>query len=145
MSLKCYPISNVWLRTTDSNAPLYCDINEIRNDPHGNVSQPSNALRGPTLYPSSAYLTWVLANDPNVFLKEDGSPATRMDHILASRFEDYGIRVGDLDGGNNIRGILKLNHIITTGEYVGGLVHDDVYRRVYRKGTEVKYFWFLGY
>jgi hypothetical protein len=142
--LKCYPVSDVWLRTKDKNAPEYCDIDEIRNDPHGNVRQPENVLVGAPNYPNSAYLTWVLANDPNVFTLQDGSTPTRMDHIIAARFNDTKIRVGDVDNGNNIKGILKYNNIVTVGEYTGGILHEEVYRRIYRKGTTVEKLWFMG-
>ncbi|MGW8324066.1 MAG: hypothetical protein ACWGNI_00090 [Desulfobacterales bacterium] len=142
--LRCYPISDKWLTTQSEDAPEYCDIMEIRNDPHGNVHQPDNVLHGAPDYPSSAYLTWVLANDPRVFTLMDGSTPTRMDHIRAASFEDEAIRIGDTDNGNNVRGILKNNTIITVGEYFGGVNYDEVYRRIYRDGTEVEKFWFIG-
>lgn len=143
--LKCYPISDVWLTTTDENAPEYCDIEEIRNDPHGNVPQPDNALLNAPNYSSSAYLTWVLANDPNVFTRMDGSSPSRVDHRILALFCDTGIRVGSIDNGNNIRGLLKCNNIITVGEYDGGILHDDIYKRVYRSGTTVTRLWFIGH
>lgn len=143
--VRCYPISDVWLTTQDENAPEYCDIQEIRNDPHGNIQQPDNVLNDAPNYPSSAYLTWVLANDPKVFTLQDGSTPTRKDHIAAALFEDDAIRVGDTDIGNNIRGILKNNAIITVGEYFGGVNYDEIYRRIYRKGTTVEKFWFIGH
>jgi hypothetical protein len=142
--IRCYPISDVWLRTQDESAPAYCDIQEIRNDPHSNVRQPENVLVGAPNYPSSAYLTWVLANDPTVFTLLDGSVPTRKDHITAALFDDDGIRVGDTDIGNNIRGVLKNNTIITVGEYFGGVNYNEVYRRIYRKGTTVEKLWFMG-
>jgi hypothetical protein len=144
MSTRNYPISDVWLKTQDPNAPEYCDIEEIRNDSHGEVSPPDDAVIDKATHPPSAYLTWVLSNDPNVFTKTDGSSPTRFDHIIAARFTDTGSRVSDTDGGNNIRGILKESTIITTGEFFGGIVHNEIYKRIYRKGTEVEKFWFLG-
>ena len=142
--LRCYPVSDVWLTTNDESAPEYCDIQEIRNDPHGNVRQPDNILVGAPDYPNSAYLTWVLANDPTVFTREDGSTPTRKDHILAALFSDIGIRVGNTTNGNDIKGVLKNSNIITIGEYFGGINYDEVYRRIYRNGTSVGKFWFVG-
>jgi len=147
MAKQNYPVSDVWLHTQDGGAPEYCDIDEITNDPYGNVSQPDNALHQPTDYPNSAYLTWVLANDPTVFTRIDGSAPSRMDHIRAASFTIDGIRVGnigDINGGN-IRGILRNSAIITIGKYDGGVNHDEIYRRIYRVGTEVEKLWFVGY
>jgi len=142
---KCYPISDKWLKTQDASAPEYCDIEEIRNEPTGNQLQPDGFLNQPTKYPQSAYLTWVLANDPDVFTRLDGSTPTRMDHVIAARFNDRCIRVGDTDNGNNIEGVLKDATVITVGEYLGGRIHEEIYRRIYRDGTEVEKFWFMGY
>jgi hypothetical protein len=145
MVTKCYPISDVWLNTQSEDAPEYCDILEIRNDPSMNVQQPDDALELPTNYPQSSYLTWVLANDPNVLVRTDGTPASRQEHIIAARFNvDSGIRVGDTDPGNNIRGILRENNHITIGEYYGGIDHGEIYTRIYRDGTSVEKLWFLG-
>ena len=143
--LRNYPISDAWLHTTYPTAPLYCDIEEIRNDPVLNVGQPENAMHGPVSHSSSAYLDWVIANDPGVFTLMDGSNPTKKDHVIAAKFnEDCGCRVGDVNDGNNIRGILKNSTIITTGEFTGGINHNEVYKRIYRQGTEVEKFWFLG-
>ena len=140
-----YPVSDVWLRTQDPNAPTYCDIMEIRNDPRGNARQPDNVLRQPTEYPFSAYLDWVVKHDPKVFTLLNGKTPTVIDHITAARFTvDYGCRVGDTDNGNNIRGILSNSTIITVGEFFGGVDHGEVYRRIYREGTTIEKFWFLG-
>ena len=144
MATKCYPISDVWLTTQDENAPEYCDIEEIRNDPATRVQQPDTFLRQPTNYPHSAYLTWVLANDPNVLQRMDGTPASREEHILAAQFIDTGIRVSDTDRGNDIIGILKESNNIVKGEYFGGISHGEIYKRIYRQGTEVEKLWFLG-
>lgn len=139
-----YPISDVWLQTQDENAPAYCDIEEIRLDPANRSVQPGNALNQPTDHPSSAYLTWVLENDPKVFTLLDGGTPTRKDHINAANFIDCGSRVSDVDDGNNIKGVLGDSLIITTGEFFGGTDHNEIYRRIYRDGTEVEKFWFLG-
>lgn len=141
----CYPVSDEWLKATGSDVPDYCDIDEIRNEATFNPGLPSNALESTPNTAQSAYLTWVLANDPRVFLLQDGSRPTRQDHIAASRFIDNGCRVGNDDGGNDLRGILKGNTIITTNEYVAGIDHPERYRRIYRTNTEVEGFWFVGY
>lgn len=148
MSTRNYPISDKWLHPDDPDDPTlppYCDIYEIRNDPAGNVPQPGNVLHHAPDQPSSAYLDWVLANDPGVFKKLDGSNPSRIDHILAARFTDCGIHIGDTDNGNNVRGVMQDSAIITIGEFTGGVDHDEQYRRIYRHGTEVEKFWFLGY
>ena len=140
-----YPVSDVWLRTRDSDAPEYCDIVEIRNDPRGNKRQPDNALRLPAGYPYSAYIDWVIKNDPKVFTLLNGKAPAAIDHIIAAQFtSDYGCRIGDTDDGNNVRGVLLNSAIITVGEFFGGVDHDETYRRIYRTGTTVEKFWFLG-
>jgi len=144
MSTHNYPVSDKWLDTQDPSAPEYCDINEIRNDPGIDTPPLETELRDRAIHNPSAYLDWVLVNDPKVFTKLDGSAPSRSDHIVAAQFTDCGCRVGDTDDGNNIRGILKNSNVITKGEYFGGIEHNDIYCRIYRKGTEVEKFWFLG-
>jgi hypothetical protein len=140
-----YPVSDVWLNASGSDVPDYCDIMEIRNEQTGNQALPSNALHGAPTYQQSAYLTWVLANNPNVFRRLDGSTPTRQDHVNAARFIDNGIRVGNDDDGNNLRGVMLESNILDTGEYVGGVNHPERYRRIYRSGTEIRGFRFVGY
>lgn len=144
MFTKCYPVSDVWLTSTREDAPAYCDIIEIRNDPATRVQQPETFLRQPTNYTRSAYLDWVLQHDPNILRRPDGMPASREEHIIAAQFIDSGIRVGDLDTGNNIEGILKESNNIVIGEYDGGIIHGDTFFRIYRNGTTVEKLWFIG-
>jgi len=144
MCTKCYPISNVWLDSDREDAPAYCDIIEIRNDPATRVEQPDTFLRQPTNYPRSAYLDWVLTHDPNVLRRPDGMPASREEHIIAAKFIDTGIRVGNTDGGDNIEGILKESNHITIGEYDAGITHEDTYVRIYSDNTQARRLWFLG-
>jgi len=133
----CYPVSNKWLIATGSDVPDYVDINEIRQD-----ADPG--------HPKSAYLTWVLANDAAVFKRLDGTNPSRSDHQAAANFIDNGIRIGAVadsptEIGNDIKGVLKNNTIITKQEYAGYISHPERYQRIYRKGTNVENFWFLGY
>lgn len=145
MIYKCYPISNVWLNSEADDAPEYVDIDEIRCDPHNNVPQPDDALQQPPNHPSSEYLTWVLKHDKNVFTKLDGTNPTRMDHIRESRFKDIGTRVGNTDGGENLIGVIKDGVIKVTGQFREGIVHGEVFRRIYKSGTTARGIWFLGY
>lgn len=144
MSMFNYPISNDWLNSEDPTAPAYCDIEEIRNDPAGNAPQPANILQGPVAHGSSAYLDWVLSNDPRVFTRADGSTPSRTDHIIAARFHGTGIRISNTDISGKVKGILANSSIITKGEFFGGVEHSDVYKRIYRNGTEARDIWFVG-
>ena len=136
----CYPISNEWLRAQGNDVPDYVDIDEIR-------------LEAKPGHPKSAYLTWVLANDPtleNKVKRMDGKTLTRDDHIALASFIDNGIRIGAIadsptEIGNDVRGILKGQNVITRQEYAGYINHPERYRRIYRRGTNVENFWFVGY
>ena len=141
----CYPISNAWLREArSSSAPDYVDIVEIRNE----------TLPG---YPQSAYLTWVLNNDPflrsggaNHLTKLDGSALTRDNHRALAKFIDNGIRIGAIadsptEIGNDVTGVLFNSNYITRQEYAAYINHPERYRRIYRRGTNVENFWFVGF
>ena len=131
-----YPVSDEWLGTSDADAPAYIDIDEIRDESIGeNRTQ-------------SAYLTWVLANDPSVFTLLNGNNPSREDHGAVLRFIDNGIRVGQTDGtgiGNEVDGVQKGFPIRTVNEYAGAVNHPEAYRRIYRSGTTCRGFWFCGY
>jgi len=145
MVFKCYPISDVWLESEADDAPEYVDIDEIRCDPHGNVTQPDNALQQPPNHYSSEYLTWVLKHDKNVFTKLDGSSPTRTDHIRESHFRDMGTRIGNTTRGTHLVGVIKDAAIKITGQFTAGINHNEVFRRVYKNGTEARGIWFLGH
>jgi hypothetical protein len=148
----CYPVSDVWLTANGADVPEYCDIDEIRNETTGNQAQPSNALHGAPATNRSAYLTWVLANDPAVTVsgkpgarRSDGANLSRHEHVRMASFIDNGLRIGESENGDNLRGIMKGNEYVTTQEYVGGINHPERYRRIYRTGTSVRGIWFVGY
>lgn len=143
----CYPVSDVWMHAAaNSDAPAYVDIDEIRNEQTGNQPRAANELHGAPNTPLSAYLTWILANDPGIMTREDGTNCTRLDHVMAAQFIDNGIRIGATEKyGDNLRGIMKGAKYITVNEYVGGINHPERYRRVYRNNTQVERFSFVGY
>lgn len=145
MVFKCYPISDVWLDTTDENAPDFIDIAEIRNDPTGNQPLPENSIEVAPDYENSSYLTWVMANDPSVFTRLDGTNPSKLEHINKTQFKDFGIRVGNTDGGHIIRGVMMDDAMIVSNEFYGRITHDECFRRIYRNGTTARKIWFLGY
>ena len=134
----CYPVSNVWLTSQGTDVPDYVDIDEIR-------------LEAKPGHPKSAYLTWVMSNDPTIgnnLKKMDGKRLTRDDHVAMVQFIDNGIRIGSNDSagiGNDVRGVLKGQNVITRNEYAGYINHPERYRRLYRRGTSIENFWFMGY
>lgn len=145
MFYRCYPISDVWLTSSRSDAPAYIDLDEIRQEPTGNVVQPDNLIEPVPDRGYSEYLTWILQHDPNIITFVSSIISRRLSHIRAACFQnhDAGIRVGNVTNGNTIRGILKDAESITTGEYSAGEYHEDVYRRIYREGTTVGRLWFV--
>ena len=118
---RCYPISEKWFKATGSDVPGYLDAREIRD---GN----------------SAYVTWVIANDPNLV-----SPNTIAGHREALNFTMNGIRVGETDIGPEIEGLYAQNTFKTTMKYVGGINHPERYSRIYRKTTKARHLAFVGF
>ena len=117
---RVYPISEAWFKSEDADVPKYVDVREILNK-------------------ESAYVDWVIANDPNLV-----SPNTKAGHSAAMNFTLNGIRVGETDKGPEIHGRFKGNTFDTSLKYVGGINHPERYSRIYRKGTLARHLAFVG-
>jgi hypothetical protein len=129
-----YPISDAWLATEDD-APNYVDFREI-------------------IEKNSAYVDWVIANDPNCPITQSGLSLqkNRDLHAMACNFEMNGIRIGEASRGPDVVGRLLGDTFTDKGKYAGGIDHPERYGRIYRQrgwqnnnGTFARHVWWVGY
>ena len=120
-----YRVSNAWLQANANDNDAYVDIMEIRKSPS-----------------QSAYIQWLIANDN---LNENNVVREQQ----RAGFEDNGIRVGSVDGGQgtqaNIRGWMWDETYTDVNTYDTGVNHRDTYRRIYAHDTTARDIWFLGF
>lgn len=112
-----YKIDDRWLEAHNG-ANDYVDIMEIRQNPS-----------------QSAYLQWMLAQ---------GFITSYVQEQVRASFVDNGIRVGDDDHGNDIRGIMFDENHIDDNEYAATINHPERYRRIYARGTTARMISFVG-
>jgi len=111
-----YPIDDRWLAAHGGDN--YVDIMEIRQNPS-----------------QSAYLQWMMGQ---------GFITSYIQEQVKASFVDSGIRVGDGDSGNDIRGIMFDDSYIDDNEYSASINHPERYRRIYAKGTTARKISFVG-
>lgn len=128
-----YPISDAWLATEDD-APAFVDFYEV-------------------IAKSSAYVDWVIANDPNCPITQAGATLqkNRDNHAMACNFIMNGTRVGEASRGPDVVGRLLGDTYTDKNKYAGGIDHPERYKRIYRQngwgrnnGTYARHIWWVG-
>lgn len=114
-----YPIEDAWFEEFANDPNAYVDIMEIRQNPT-----------------QSAYLQWLIANVAGRSYSQEQQRAS---------FIDNGIRVGDCDSGDHLRGFMKDEDYIANNKYSAGTNHSERWKRFYAQGTTARGIWFVGF